>query len=86
MNPQELDDQNKILIEKWLDIDSEELRYKDQDRKFTRYCLKAGLKDGFLIVDSLGRVWLKSTDKYFPYHINVGKKNFGIRVAKKAAN
>jgi len=41
----------------------------------------------YLFTDSMGRVWGKGENgKYYPYHYDYGKKLYGIRISKKAAN
>lgn len=87
MSPRELDNQSTIQIDGWLDIDSEECRYKDTNFQLTKQWLRIGLEDKYLFLDSHGRVWGKgNNEKMYPYHITYGKKIYGIRVAKKASN
>ena len=84
---QELDKQSLIKIDKWLDIDSEECQDKDPDLALTKKWMKIGFEDKFLFADSLGRIWGRGNEgRFFPYHFNVGKKLYGIRIAKKATN
>ena len=86
LSPQQLDQQSPVKIERWLDIDSEECCAKDPDIALTKKWLRIGLEDKFLFLDTYGRVWGKGKEKYYPYHFNIGPKNYGFRVAKKAAN
>lgn len=83
----ELDLQNTIHIDDWLDFDSERCKDVDDNRAFTKHCMKLGLEAGFMFADSMGRLWCKGKDdKYYPYHLEYGKKKYGIRQAKKALN
>ena len=87
MSPEELDKQSPVKIDKWLDIDSEECRDKDPDIALTKKWLRIGAEDGFLMVDSLGRIWGRGEKGYFfPYHFDYGKKNYGFRLAVTASN
>lgn len=90
--PAQLDKQSKIKIDAWLDVGSEAHKDRDDNLKLTKEWLKIGLEGGFLFCDSLGRVWGSGAHfgsphtVYYPYHIEYGKKLYGIRVATKAAN
>lgn len=89
MNAKELDAQNIIKIDEWVDIDSERWREVDDDPSLTKRIIRLGFeKPPFLFLDSLGRLWGKSkeTERYFPFHLEYGKKLIGFRIAKKAAN
>ena len=88
LTPTQLDAQSTIVIEKWLNIDSEECKDKDSDIAITKKFLRIGAEDGFLMVDSLGRVWGDSEKGgvHYPFHIEYGKKLYGIRIATSAAN
>ncbi len=85
LSPTELDKQSLLKIDKWLDIDSEECKDKDPDYALTKRFLRI-LKDD-LFTDKLGRIWGRGEDsRFYPFHFNIGKKLYGFRVAKKAAN
>ena len=86
--PQELDAQSKIKIDRWIDVDSEECRDKDDNYAFTKKCIKLGFQEqAYLFTDLHGRIWGKGQDGYFyPFHFEYGKKLIGYRLSKKAAN
>jgi hypothetical protein len=85
--PTQLDQQSKVKVDKWLDLDSEECKDKDPDMPFTKKCLRIGAEDKFLLVDSLGRIWGKGDGgRYYPFHFEYGKKIYGYRLATTAAN
>lgn len=89
MNPKELDAQNIIKIDEWVDIDSERWREVDDNPSFTKKIIRLGFEEPpFLFADTLGRLWGKSkeTERYFPFHLEYGKKLIGFRISKKAAN
>lgn len=90
MTPKELDEQSPVIIDKWVDVDSEECRDKDDNRDFTKKILRMGFEDpAFLFVDSLGRIWGKPTDPgtpAYPFHFEYGKKLIGYRISKRAVN
>ena len=90
MNPIDLDKQSPIKIDRWIDVDSEEWREKDDTPAFTKKCLRYGLEEnGFFILDSLGRVWAKpngTSPFYIPFHFNLRGKTYGYRLTTKAAN
>lgn len=87
LSPNELDKQSEIKIVKWLDIGSEECKDNDPDVALAKKWLKMGAEDKFLFVDRLGRIWGRaSSGSFFPYHFNVGDKNYGYRLAINAAN
>ncbi len=86
--PQELDAQCPVTIERWIEIDSEEWKEMDDTPSFTKKCLRLGFEEpAFLFTDTLGRVWGKGENgKYYPFHFNKGKRLFGYRLSKRAAN
>jgi len=85
LSPTELDKQSLLKIDKWLDIDSEECKDKDPDYALTKDFMRI-LKDD-LFTDRDGRIWgLGEDGRFYPFHFNLGKKLYGFRVAKKAAN
>lgn len=85
--PQELDAQNPIKIERWIDLDTEEWREMDDDPGLTKKMMKIGFEAGALFLDSNGRIWGKGEGgKYYPFHFDRGPKNYGYRLPKKAAN
>lgn len=89
MNSKELDAQNIIKIDEWVDIDSERWREVDDNPSFTKKIIRLGFEEPpFLFMDSLGRLWGKSkeTERYFPFHLEYRKKLIGFRISKKASN
>lgn len=87
-SPKELDAQSKIHIDKWLDVDSEEVKSMDDNYAFTKQCIRLGfVEPAFFAVDSLGRIWGRGEDnRYYPFHFNKGKELIGYRLSKKATN
>ncbi len=86
LTPEQLDQQCKVHIHKWLDMDSEDYKLRDDNIAFSKKCLRIGFEDGFLFVDKLGRVWGIGNDGFYPFHFEYGNKLYGYRIAKKAAN
>jgi hypothetical protein len=87
LSPSILDEQSEVKIDKWIDINSEECKDKDDNLPLTKKWLKWGIEDNFLFADRNGRVWGKGNEgKYYPYHLEYGKKLYGIRLAQVAAN
>ena len=88
LTPHQLDLQSKIKIDKWLDIDSDEVRNLDDNYAFTKKCIKLGFQEpAYMFTDTNGRIWGKGTDGlYYPFHFNRGKILIGYRLSKKAAN
>ena len=90
LNAHKLDIQSPVIIDKWIDIDSEEFKRLNspEEIKITKYFLKVGFgKDPFMFVDELGRIWGKGDNGIFwPFHFKFEKKNFGHRISSKAVN
>lgn len=87
-SPKELDAQSKIKLDGWVDLDSERWREVDDDPGLTKKFIRLGFKEpAFFFTDSDGRIWGKGEDGlYYPYHLEYGKKKYGIRINAKAAN
>jgi hypothetical protein len=87
-SPMELDAQSSIQLDGWVDLDSERWREVDDDPGLTKKFIRLGFQEpAFFFTDSFGRIWGKGENgKYYPYHLSYGKKKYGIRIAKKAAN
>lgn len=87
-SPRELDAQAVIKVDAWVDLDSERLREVDDDPALTKKWIRMLMKEpAYLFTDSDGRVWGKGEDGiYYPYHVEYGKKLYGVRISKKAAN
>lgn len=87
LTPEELDLQSSVVLDDWVDIDSERWKDTDDNPMFTKKILRMGMGD-FLFVDTLGRVWGKSKEenKFYPFHYEYGKKKYGYRIPGKAAN
>lgn len=87
LSPKELDAQSVVVIEKWLDVNSEECKEKDPEYKISKYLLNRGIQEGFLKVDNQGRIWVHGLhEEFFPYHFELGDKLYGLRIAAAAAN
>lgn len=87
MKAKDLDAQSVIYISKWVDVDSQECKMLDDNRPFTKKCIMVLSETGNMITDELGRIWGKGTDgSYYPLHLEVGTKLYGLKMPKKAAN
>jgi len=87
LSPKQLDQQSTIKIDEWIDIHSERCKEMDDLRSFTLKCMRIGLEDQFLFTDRDGRLWGKGKEgKYYPFHLEDGKKLIGLRLSIKAAN
>ena len=87
-SPKELDAQCQVQLDGWVDLDSERWRETDSDPALTKKWLVMLMKEpAYLFTDSDGRVWGKGENGiYYPYHYEYGKKKYGLRISKKAAN
>jgi len=87
-SPEELDAQSEVQLDGWVDIDSERWREVDDDPKLTKRWIRLGFMDPpFLFTDSLGRIWGKGDqNRWYPYHLEYGKKKYGIRMSVRAVN
>ncbi len=87
-SPKELDAQSPVYLDGWVDLDSERWRQTDDDAPLTKKWLAMLMKEpAYLFTDSDGRVWGKGENGiYYPYHYEYGKKKYGIRIPRKAAN
>lgn len=88
-SPQKLDEQATVKIERWIDVGSEEWKEMDDNPSFTKKCIRLGLHEqpAFLFTDALGRIWGKGENgTYYPFHLEHGKKLYGLRIAVLAAN
>jgi hypothetical protein len=87
LTPAQLDTQSHVQVHKWLDMNSEECKDKDNNPAFTKKCLRIGMEEGFLFTDLQGRIWGKGDDgSFYPFHFEYCKKLYGFRLAAKAAN
>jgi hypothetical protein len=88
MTPKELDAQSPIKIDRWVDVSSAECKELDDTYAFTKKCIAIGMEDKWMFVDSLGRIWGKSSDSTtcFPFHFEHGKQLIGYRLSTRAAN
>lgn len=88
LTPKELDAQSPVVINRWIDIDSEESKAKDEDRQLTKKMQMIGFEDGWMSTDSFGRIWGydEVRDIYYPFHFEFNKELIGYRIATKAAN
>ncbi len=85
MKAKELDLQNQVEIDRWVDYDSPEFKKIDQYPYFTKQCLQYGFEAEFMIIDDKARVWGRGADgRYFPFHLEDGKKKVGVRLPGKA--
>lgn len=87
-SPKELDAQCQVKLDGWVDLDSERWREVDDDPSLTKKWLKLLMKEpAYLFTDSNGRIWGKGENGiYYPYHLEYGKKKYGLRISTKAAN
>ena len=87
-SPKELDAQCSVTLDGWVDLGSERWREVDNDPQLTKHFMKVLFQEpAYLFTDSLGRVWGRGQNgTFYPFHIEYGKKKYGIRIAKKAAN
>ena len=88
LSPKELDAQCPVQLDGWVDIDSERWREVDDDPGLTKRWLKMLTADPpALHLDIHGRIWgQNSVGVWFPYHLEYGRKKFGLRLPKKASN
>ena len=89
LSPKQLDAQNNINIDRWIDIHSEEAKRIDDNHSFTLKCLRLGMQEPvFMHVDSAGRIWGQGSEpgRYYPFHLEHGKKLIGLRLSAKASN
>ncbi len=97
LKPDLLDRQSPVKVNRWIDIDSDECKELDQDRKFTKKILLMGFQDNgpddpaWMYVDGLGRVWGKDprnpSSQHYPLHFETARGELiGYRIVKKAAN
>jgi hypothetical protein len=88
MNPSQLDRQSPIQIHEYVEIGSPRWRELDETPDFTKKVIRYGLEDGYIFLDSLGRVWCKweRGDTYTPLHFEVGNRLYGYKMSSKAAN
>ncbi len=88
LSPKQLDEQASVHIDEWLDFDSERCKELDDNRPFTKKCMKVGFEAGMMVTDSLGRIWCKDskTGQLHPFHFEYGKKRIGFKIATKASN
>lgn len=87
-SPKELDAQSLVQLDGWVDLDSERWREVDSDPGLTKKWLHMLMREpAYLFTDTNGRVWGRGENGvYYPYHLEYGKKKFGIRMPKKAAS
>ncbi len=88
LTPSQLDRQNKIPVNEWVDLDSPRARQVDDDYPLTIKWLKLAIEAGHIHVDSHGRLWGKDRDGtgFAPYHIEHMGSVIGYRVLKRAKN
>jgi hypothetical protein len=87
--PKDLDAQSKIMIDEWIDVDSDEVRSMDDNYALTKKMIRMlhDKEPAYLFTDSLGRLFGKGEDGfYYPFHFEYGKKLIGYRLSTKAAN
>jgi hypothetical protein len=87
-SPQELDRQAKIIVDEWLEVESDLCRQMDDNYLLTKKIIKLGFQEpAYLFADSNGRLWGRGEDDhYYPFHFIVEDKVIGYRLSKKAAN
>lgn len=87
-SPKALDAQSIIIIDEWVVLDSPKHKETDEYYSFSKQLLQTGSENGFLQIDSLGRIWVRAEkdDQFYPYHFERGNKLYGLRIATQAAN
>lgn len=83
LSPKELDAQSPVIIDRWVDLDSEE--FKQMDHRFLQFT-KDIIRMGICVPDLFGRLWGKGDNCYYPLHDEYAGKNIGYRISKKAVN
>ena len=88
MSPKELDMQSPVVIDKWIDINSDQARMLDDDLDLSKKMMRIGLEANMMFFDNDGRMWGRDEKKSicYPFHFESGKKLIGYRSCKKAAN
>lgn len=87
-SPQTLDAQAIVHIDEWVVLDSPKHKETDEYYASSKNMLETGSENGFLQMDSLGRIWVRAEreDQFYPYHFERGTKLYGLRIATAAAN
>lgn len=87
-SPKSLDAQSVIRIDEWVVLDSPKHKDTDGEYNASKNMLEVGSENGFLQIDSLGRIWVQAEkeDQFYPYHYEHGSKLYGLRIATAAAN
>ena len=86
-SPKALDAQSIIIIDEWVVLDSPKHKETDADYVSSKKMLETGSGNGFLKIDSLGRIWVHGAhEEMYPYHYEYGSKLYGLRIATAAAN
>ncbi len=87
LTPQQLDMQNGVVIDEWIDINCARAKELDNDHDLSVKWMKIAAEAQMLRIDNQGRLWGESGDgKYFPYHFEHGDKLVGYRVSAQASN
>lgn len=87
MTPQELDAQSIVHIDEWVTIGSPKHRDTDSEFAASNNMLELSSSNGFLQIDSLGRLWVQGIDEeMYPYHYEHGTKLIGMRIPEVALN
>ncbi len=87
--PKDLDAQSKIMIDEWIDVDSERCKEIDDDYLLTKKMVRLlyAKEPAYLFTDSLGRLFGKGEDGfYYPFHTEYNGKLIGYKLSKMAAN
>lgn len=87
LSPKALDAQSIVSIDEWVVLDSSKHKETDADYVSSKNMLVTGSGNGFLKIDSLGRIWVHGVnEEMYPYHYEYGNKLIGLRIASAAAN
>jgi hypothetical protein len=87
LTPQQLDKQNSVLIDSWIDINCARAQEWDNDHDLSIKWMKMAAEAQMLRIDTQGRLWGESGDgKWFPYHFEHGNKLVGYKLSSLAAN
>lgn len=86
-SPKTLDAQSVARIDEWVVLDSPKHKETDEFYASSKNMLETGSVNGFLKIDSLGRIWVHGANQeMYPYHYECGSKIYGLRIATAAAN
>jgi hypothetical protein len=87
ISPKALDAQSIVTIDEWIILGSQKHKDTDADYVISEGLLQISSSNGFLKIDSFGRLWAQGIDEeMYPYHYEHGSKLYGLRIVSAAAN